>query len=192
MSFLCSPSSTTSAAAYGIRNAERQLRVCLRRYHAHNDQNQSDSTRSSIPPARERRRRRLSGRGRACGQGFTHFGACHEISVRHPAARRNPFLTPTFGRDFAACYDHNSSHQALFEKEVEPLLGYVLRGVVRPVAHRIPFGSFHLLEDCICILLWRQLVRKDYHHVRKQHGPRYYPSGGPGEYPLSFVVTVLR
>ena len=94
-----------------------------------------------------------------------------------------PFLTPTSGRDFAACYDHTYSHQALFEEQVEPLLGSVFKGVVRPLAHHIPFGSFHPLEDCIRVLLWRQLVGKDYNHARKQCGPGDHPSGGPGEQP---------
>jgi len=101
--------------------------------------------------------------------------------VPAPAARGNPPYSD-FVRDFAACYDHDCSHQALFEEEVEPLLDSVFKGVVRPLTHCVAFGcSSHPSEDCIRVLLWRQLVGKDYNHVRGQFRPRHYPSGGPGE-----------
>jgi len=48
----------------------------------------------------------------------------------------------------------------------------------------VALRSFHPLEDCVRVLLWRQLIGKDYDHVRKQYGPGHCPSGGPGEHPL--------
>ena len=93
-------------------------------------------------------------------------------------------LTPTSGRGFAASYDQDCSHRALFEEQVDPLLSCVFKGFVRPLSLLRCVRLISPLEDCVRVLLWRQLVGKDHDYVRKQCGPGHCPSGGPGEHPL--------